>query len=167
MEEWRDVVGYEGSYEVSNQGRVRSVARTITDSLDRTRRLKGRVLRPTTVGSEDRYVGVSLYRGRVMRSRMVHKIVAEAWLGPCPDGCEVDHDDKDGRNNLASNLCYREFKNHARKDKGVRVIRSDGVEFGSMSEAAECSGTYRSHVHSVCKGKRKSAGGYGWEYCDD
>ena len=92
MEEcWRPVVGYEGKYEVSSKGRVRSFVRN----------KKGHLLKPglTSVG----YPSVALGRGN---TRLVHCLVAEAFLGVCPEGQEVRHLDGSRSNNNPNNLKY-------------------------------------------------------------
>lgn len=90
-EEWRPVVGFEGFYEVSSEGRVRSFRRGAN----------GRLLRPG-ISSND-YPTVALGRGN---SRTVHSLVAAAFIGPCPEGEEVRHHDNDRRNPRATNLRY-------------------------------------------------------------
>lgn len=90
-EEWKPVVGLEGHYEVSNLGRVRSA---------RTKRGK-------VTGRNDRgYTIVRLWRDGKPKAYSVHRMVARAFLGPCPDGHEVNH--KDGKRNNAAveNLEY-------------------------------------------------------------
>ncbi|MBK8720669.1 MAG: HNH endonuclease [Deltaproteobacteria bacterium] len=91
MEEWRPVVGYEGIYSVSSDGRVR---RDATDAIKR--------LGHTGHG----YYNVSLSRDGVQRSRMVHRLVLEAFVGPRPDGFECRHLDGDGFNNSLTNLAW-------------------------------------------------------------
>jgi hypothetical protein len=80
-EEWRPVVGFEGSYEVSDQGRIRSIART--DNLGRP--VRARVMRPR-VG---RYAAYDLRKDGRYRSVYAHRAVLEAFVGPCPARHEV------------------------------------------------------------------------------
>lgn len=89
-EEWRPVVGWEGMYKVSDHGRVYSL---------RT----GKYLR---AGMNRRHRHVALCRGDEGKSYRVHRLVAEAFIGPCPDGMEVRHLDDDPDNNLLANLAY-------------------------------------------------------------
>lgn len=88
-ENWKAVVGFEGRYEVSDLGRVRSWVRG------------ERILRAGV--SSNGYPTVALGRGN---SRTVHSIVAEAFVGPKCDGQEVRHKDGNRKNPVASNLCY-------------------------------------------------------------
>ncbi len=98
-EEWRPVVGHEGYYEVSNLGGVRSV-----DRVNARGRWKGRPLRPATRDSG--HLCVSLCRNSVCRTKNVHSLVAEAFIGPRPDGLQVAHYDGNPTNNILSNLRY-------------------------------------------------------------
>lgn len=95
-EEWRDIVGYEGAYQVSNLGRVKSLTRIASDG----RRLPGRLLTPT--GS--RYKSVALHRSNKISNKLVHRMVAEAFI-PNPDNLpEVNHKDSNTANNHVENL---------------------------------------------------------------
>lgn len=101
-EEWRPVVGYEGFYEVSNLGRVRSVDRVIEDAWGRQCSLRG-VLRKPYVSPKG-YPLVRLSVGNVRKYFTVHRLVAIAFLGPPPLGKEVCHTDGDKLNPRADNL---------------------------------------------------------------
>jgi len=108
MEEtWRDVVGFEGYYQVSNLGKVRSVDRVITERNSRRRRnLKGKEINLALVGKERKQWGFTLKRGKYKKSRPVHRVVAEAFLGQRPKGYQVNHINGDFLDNRASNLEY-------------------------------------------------------------
>lgn len=101
-EEWRAIAGWVGRYEVSSLGRVRSVPRLTVTARGATYRYPGVVLTPA-IGGNGRPV-VTLAHGSRRTSRSVHILVAEAFLGPCPDGLWCCHDDGDLLNNAASNL---------------------------------------------------------------
>ena len=102
-EKWKPVTGYEGLYEVSDQGRVRSVDRTETQKSGLVRHRKGMPLKPNNSG---RYMDVQLSKDHIRRHRLVHSLVAEAFLGPRPDGLVIRHLDGNSFNNAASNLAY-------------------------------------------------------------
>ena len=104
-ESWLPVVGYEGQYEVSNRGAVRSLDRWVPYSDGRKPRFaRGQVLKPMQ-GSTDPRTGLHL---RVDLSktttRYVHQLVLEAFVGPCPAGYLCRHLDGDATNNALSNL---------------------------------------------------------------
>jgi NUMOD4 motif/HNH endonuclease len=94
-ERWEAVPGYEGRYEVSDRGRVRSIPQV---------KSLGRILRQhrRTGG----YYGVSLYSEGRARVVCVHRLVMEAFVGPQPKGWHTRHLDGDQTNNRLSNLAY-------------------------------------------------------------
>lgn len=104
IEEWRAVVGYEGIYEVSSLGRVRSITRKCrSPSSGGERRVPGKILKPTPWGP---YLSVTLYRdGKGLRQN-IQWLVIIAFVGARPLGMEVCHNDSDHHNNRASNLRY-------------------------------------------------------------
>lgn len=94
-ERWLPVVGYEGFYEVSDWGRVRSLPR---------KKCRGTILKPQPLPSG--YLNVGLSVNNVVRSRTVHILVAAAFLGTRPPGMEVCHGDGNPANNRLGNLRY-------------------------------------------------------------
>lgn len=98
---WRPVVGYEGRYEVSNKGEVRSVARWV--ACRGGRRISEGVILSKRV-SVGHYWSVSLYRGSVMEKCLVHRLVAAAFIPG--NGAVVRHLDGDGFNNAVDNLAW-------------------------------------------------------------
>ena len=109
MEEiWRDIPGYEGRYQVSNMGRVKSLGHVISrrNLLTGGRshvRVADRLLKPQPQPSGHLYVKIGHKPARHFR---VHRLVALAFLGPCPSGMEVCHNDSDPTNNRVDNLRY-------------------------------------------------------------
>lgn len=101
-EEWRPVVGYEGIYEVSSLGRVKSLARTFAHPHG-PKRIKARILKLILV--KRGYYRVSLCGKGERQPSLVHQLVAEAFHGPKPTPAhEVCHNDGRPGNNAASNL---------------------------------------------------------------
>lgn len=99
-ERWLPVVGFEGQYEVSDAGRVRSLDRMVAHGRGTAmRRRSGQMLKPGRKPSG--HMSVALGKGN---SVDVHRIVLEAFVGPCPVGQEGLHGDDDGSNNDLSNL---------------------------------------------------------------
>lgn len=100
--EWRDVLGYEKSYEVSNMGEVRSLDRILQDG----HRWKGRTLKLVSrkgFDGADRTQVTLHFAGR-QRTRLVHRLVLDAFVGPRPEGTEGCHWDGDPANNRLDNL---------------------------------------------------------------
>lgn len=103
-EVWKPVLGYEGMYEVSNMGRVKSLPRRVRtvggDGVPTTRLMSGRVLTPRGPRPF-----VDLWRGNVSEKKRVCRLVLEAFVGPCPSGMEACHfPNRDTTNNRLSNL---------------------------------------------------------------
>ena len=101
-EEWRPVVGWEDLYEVSDQGRVRSFDRTVHCKNGRTRRYKGRLLKPRK--DRDGHLKINLYKDGKPKTKFVHRMVLEAFVGSCPEGMECLHIDGNPANNCVDNL---------------------------------------------------------------
>jgi hypothetical protein len=106
IEELRDIEGYEGRYQVSNLGRVRSLARVLrnTGSYNGLARIPGRILSDGQVRSGKSYTTVGLAKEGVSKTFMIHRIVAMHFI-PNPNGLpEVNHLDGNKRNNHYANL---------------------------------------------------------------
>lgn len=98
-EEWRDVVGYEGLYEVCNWG---GKVRTLIGG--RWGKNKGAILAPKPM--KNGYIQVHLAKDRKQYTPLVHQLVAAAFIGACPPLHEVNHKDGNKENNNANNLEY-------------------------------------------------------------
>jgi len=120
--EWRPVVGYEGLYEVSSVGEVRSLR-------------SGKLM--ATPPADGRYPVVVLSGPIAVKTHAVHRLVAVAFLGPCPEKCQVNHKDGCKVNNAISNLEYVTQSENIRHayDSGL-IRRQPG---GSRSGAAKLS----------------------------
>lgn len=103
IEEWKPVIGFESTHEVSNLGRVRSKERVVVDRKC-TRIFKGTILSPGLLSNG--YYGIWLYKNAKGISRLIHHLVAESFIGPRPDKMDVDHIDGNKTNNKADNLRY-------------------------------------------------------------
>lgn len=99
VEEWRPIPGYEGRYEVSSVGRVKSFAHCG----GKTNR-EPRILKPGLAGAyKDKYLKVSLGRNTY---RSIHRLVLEAFVGPRPPGMQCRHLDGNTLNNTLGNLAW-------------------------------------------------------------
>ena len=105
VETFKPVVGFEGLYEVGDHGAVRTVARVVR--CDRgLRALPRETLAQTLGGRAMNYKRVQLKDGLRRRFAYVHHLIAEAFIGPRPDGMQVCHIDDNGFNNVITNLTY-------------------------------------------------------------
>ena len=89
LELWKDISGYEGIYQASNWGRVKSLNRIISKSRGRKQIVKERILKPENVF--DGYERVCLCRNGGQKHHRVATLVYEAFNGPIPKGFEIDH----------------------------------------------------------------------------
>lgn len=95
-EEWRPMVGFDGKYLVSNLGRASALLRGSQSCR--------KILRLSLCHGG--YLKISLASRDGQVTRKIHRLVAEAFLGPCPDGMQVNHKDGDKHNNVICNLEY-------------------------------------------------------------
>jgi len=179
LEIWKPVVGYEGLYEVSNLGRVRSLTRLET-YFSRTlgeclRTSKGRILRPSP--TRDGYLLVVLYRSGKQKYVYVHRLVMAAFVGACPSELQINHKDENTFNNCLENLeyCTQLYNNnygnhrvHMSQSKGrpVECIDATGTirRFRSMKDASAETGAFASAISACCRGVVHTANGYTWRY---
>jgi hypothetical protein len=105
-ERWRAVPGYEKCYEVSDQGRVRSLTRRVDNGTPSGMTLKGRNLQQYMKGRRRQYPTVELSRDGRQRGYQVHTLVLEAFVGPRPPGMFGLHRDDDKSNTWLDNLYW-------------------------------------------------------------
>ena len=158
-EVWKDVVGYEGLYKVSNKGNVYSVGRR--DS--RGSKIGGRILKPSP--NTGGYLLVDLCKNGIRESKRVHRLVAQAFIPNYNKYLEINHKDENKTNNNVSNLewCTREHNiNHgtrteraiqaqSKKVRAVNVESGEVLTFSSTNEAGR-KGYDQSNVSLACRG---------------
>lgn len=126
MKAWKAVEGYEGKYEVSSCGEVRSLRRAVNSKGAATQRMTGgKLMRLTTMTAGYLYVNFSVDGRRRMHA--VHRLVAAAFIGPIAQGMTVNHKDGIKSNNTAENL---EIVSHAANLEhavgiGLRRVKRD------------------------------------------
>jgi len=169
---WKDVQGYEGIYQVSDDGKLKNLR-------------YNKILK--TYLNNRGYEMVDLSLNGTREKYTVHRIVATAFCDGYFDGAEVDHIDDDKKNNKASNLRWVTRKQNVRKTlyngthnvataqnaakiknkKPVAMLSENGVvlmTFESAKEAGEFVGLSSSQIGRVCNGVRKTAAGYRWTF---
>lgn len=174
-EEWRPVKGYEGLYEVSNMGRVRSLPRTVRKRGNKTSLYKGKLLK--ALDDLYGYKNVNLSKQTIKRKKRVHRLVAEAFIPNPMNLPVVNHLDGDKHNNCVSNLEWcsnKENTNHAIKTGLMKlkiapkpIIAYRGGEFvGIFRSMAECANKLncdKRHIGHVIHGIRKTHHGFSFK----
>lgn len=159
---WKPVAGYEGIYEVSNMGRVKS-RRKIISSVDDG---KG-------------YLRLHLSKNGITKSFRVHRLVAEAFVPNSDVSLKVNHIDGNKKNNRSDNLewctqaenvahAYSNGLSTRNNPRQVKAIDLNGnvQYFTSQCDASRKTGVAQQNISLCCKGKIKSAGGYIWQYIE-
>lgn len=169
---WKDIEGYEGYYQVSDEGQVRRIKKDGT-----YRMLKNK--------EGSKYYTVDLCKKGTRKGANVHRLVAETFLGKPEGRMEVNHKDGNKKNNRLENLEWvtpRQNFEHAINElkhfpwgkpaKRVKAIDPETnevvAEFQSLADAAKAVGkiSARSSITLVCQGYQNTAYGYKWEYVD-
>ena len=133
-ETWKDIAGWEGMYQCSDYGNIRSLDRTVEDvSNGRLLRYKGRVLKPSA--TRGGYLQVLLSRDGCHFNTSIHRTVLETFVGRCPEGMVACHSDGNQKNNVLSNLRWDTQSNNV-KDR-VAHGTSDRGERNSQSKLTE------------------------------
>lgn len=176
--EWASIEGYEGLYEVSADGRVRTVPHVTNGHTVRQRYLK------IAAYNSQRYAAVRLYKDGKPKDYKVHRLVAKAFVPNPKNKPQVNHIDGNKLNNSASNLewCTQAENNRHAIDNGLQrpeiaidatrkavlQIDKDGNvirRWRSMTDAANALGLQVSNISHCCKGRISSTGGYKWQVC--
>ena len=169
---WKDVQGYEGSYQVSSFGRVRSL-----DRIDFVgRQLKGAIMKPNIMKSGYHLVG--LRRGNIQNKLYIHRLVALAFIDNPYNLLEINHLDEDKSNNNHTNLewCSRKYNmNYGTGAKRGGINSSKEVyqysldnklirKYKSATEASKQTGFNLGNICSCCRGDLKTSKGFVWKY---
>lgn len=177
MEEiWIPIPGYEGYYEVSNNGRIRSIDRKIEVKNKGTSywvQLRGRLMRPHHSRG---YLVIALCRGGVSRTVPVHKCVCKSFIHN-PDGLnEINHKNGDREDNRVENLewCTRQYNiRHSyyvnkRKPSGCKPVLclETGKVYPSCMAAGRALNINNSSIADVAKGIYKQMKGYHFVFAD-
>ena len=182
---WRDIIGYEGIYQVSNKGNVFSIERMVQG-----RECGGITLKPKH--RRDGYLHVGLYRNGKMKNKLIHRLVLEAFVENPNNLPEVNHKDENPSNNELSNLewCDAGYNSNygtrtekialalSKKVRAVNIENGEVVRFKSIEEAGRkgyasgnvslaCRGLYKTDTGRLMGGDGRTYRGHKWYYEED
>lgn len=120
IEIWKSIINYENLYEISNYGRVKRFYKDKRSKLFK-------ILKP--IKDKGREV-VNLSKNGICKQIFIHKLVMEAFVGPCPKGMQICHGDGDPINNKQENLRYGTYKENA----------NDKIKHGTLICGTKCWG---------------------------
>ena len=174
---WRDIPNYEGLYQASNLGRIKSLERI--DTLGR--RVNERILKPSITCNG--YYIVGLCKNSIGKWYSAHRLVWEAFNGPIPEGYEINHINEKKFDNRLENLnlmTHRENINYGTGIKRSAKKQTNGKrskivlqfdlndnyikEYPSAHQVERDTGFDNSSICDCCNGKLKTAYGYKWKY---
>lgn len=194
MEEWKDIKGYEERYQISSDGRVKSVDVYTIDTIGRRQLHRGKIMKVSY--DKNGYKKITFYDGK---SYSVHRLVAEAFI-PNPNNYPIiNHKDENPSNNCVwvnedgsinydkSNLEWCTYKYNVNYGTAIdrRKANTDYVElakkhhkrivqstlndvyikeWSSIKEAADCLKLDNGSICKCLKGENKTCGGYKWKY---
>lgn len=183
VDEWRDVVGYEGYYQISQLGKLRSLDRSFNTIRHGNIFINYRKGIMKTLSFNGNYLHAKLNKNGKTKMFLVHRLVAEAFIENKHNKPLVNHKDGNKLNNYAQNLEWvtaKENTQHAIKSLGIvkdggkqkncKIIKAKNanksLEFSSLREA-ERAGFVRESIKQVLRGNWKQYKGFSWEVISD
>lgn len=178
---WKNIEGYEGLYQVSNLGRVKSLDKYLPDTLGRVSFRKEKIICQLQRGG---YLAVQIWKKGKNKKFLVHRLVATAFI-PNPDNLpQVNHKDENKANNNVDNLewCTHQYNmdygtrverirlkqlNDVKKSKPVLQYTLDGefiAEYPSLLEVKRLFNYDGGNIRRVCNGEYKQCYGYKWKF---
>lgn len=135
IEEWVDITGYEGFYQVSNLGRVKTLSRTIVNKFNSYKSKEK--LKKLTISSDGRYSQVTLCKEKKVKTFQIHKLVAIAFLNHKPNGhfIVIDHINNVQTDNRVENLQIISQRENCSKDKSGYSSMYTGVYYDKSAKS--------------------------------
>lgn len=174
QEIWKPIKNYEGIYEISNLGNVKS--------LNYNRTKKEKILKPRK--DKKGYLYVMLYKNKYGKNFSIHRLVAQAFIPNPENKPEVDHINTIKDDNRIDNLKWATHIENNNNKLTIQRLRQNHADFSGSNHPAskkvycieldkswdcinDCARDLKLHhqsISKVCKGKRKTCGGYHFEY---
>ena len=180
-EEWKDILGFEGFYQASNLGRIKSLERFRKGKNGSLVTVKEKILKPRL--NNNGYYQVELCKNSKVRFYYVHRLVYEVFNGTIPEGLQVNHINEVKTDNRLSNLnlmTCKENNNYGTHNERVSKKMTNGKlskpvlqftldnilikEYASTHQVERELGFAQGHICGCCNGKLKTAYGYIWRY---
>lgn len=171
---WKPIKGFEGLYEVSNLGRIKSCDKEWAIYRGVISHRKGQIMKDKEVAGG--YMQISLSKNGKQSMHLTHRLVASAFVDNIDNKPHVNHKDGNKKNNHADNLEWvtpSENQIHSRDVLHRRyhsrpvICIETGERFNSIVQASKLTNTPMGNLCSCCTGNRERAGGYHWRYADE
>jgi hypothetical protein len=169
---WKDINEYEGLYQVSNLGRVKSCNRIVLTTKKVLRKYKGKIM--VTNSLSRGYCIVNLSKNNIKKNHLISRLVANAFIENKDNNLEVNHKNGNKLDNKLENLewiSHKKNQEHAIKNKLYKMLPVIKIEnsiivekFNSINEAARKYNLRSGNVWGVCEGKRRQSKGHYFEY---
>ena len=186
IEIWKDIKGYEGLYQVSNLGRVKSLERDVFNYRGTLMHHMEEKILVQRIGKRG-YAYVNLYLNGKYKSIQTHRLVALAFIPNPENKPQINHRDEVKTNNVVENLewCTSFYNNHygtrterqKQNHKNVKLgnnPRAKAVFCEELNKTFDCAkrveeelGISGSQICRACNGKQKTAGKLHWKYADE
>lgn len=178
---WKDIKGYEGLYQVSNLGRVKSLEKYVSNGYSLVL-LNERILKPCK--QQNGYMTIGLYKNKTYKRKLIHRLVWESFNGDIEDKMTVNHKDEDKTNNCIDNLeILTQAENNHYGTRDIRAKESmingknskpciayndnETIYYPSMMEAQR-KGFFTNNISLCCRNKygvlKNFYKGYYWKY---
>lgn len=178
IEEWRDIPDYEGLYQVSNMGRIKSLDRRIKRTSTTKRNWKGRIMK---LAETRGYYTIQLSKNGKVKIHGVHRLVAFAFIENPNNYPVINHKDENPLNNHVDNLewctysynnsygtrtkrAIKKFKKKMSKKVYQYTLNGDLIRTWQSAMEAGRNGYNSGNIASCCLGNRKTHKGFMWSY---